>query len=193
MFQDLHIHTVFSRGDSAVVPEQTVSLVANFPHAEVIGISDHLDYVHGSHFPEYERAVRDAGFHLGVEVDGAEWVGTALNTPVDYYLYHCRDETRAYKGAERLLSTGKPVIISHPQVWRIDHKKVPSACLIEVNNRYVWRFDWRSFYNDFLGRFRFVIGSDAHQPNWLSQNIARGVAAELGIEETVLFPARKAE
>jgi len=28
-----------------------------------------------------------------------------------------------------------------------------------------------------------VISSDAHQPNWLSQSVARRVAADLGIQE----------
>jgi len=39
----------------------------------------------------------------------------------------------------------------------------------------------------FTKRFRFVISSDAHQPHWLNQNVARYVAAELGVSETVLF------
>ncbi|HUV06184.1 MAG TPA: hypothetical protein VMX75_00555, partial [Spirochaetia bacterium] len=66
--------------------------------------------------------------------------------------------------------------------------KLPQECLIEINNRYVWRYDWRERINGFRSRFRFVIGSDAHQPHWLNQNIARYVASELGIEETLLFP-----
>jgi len=35
--------------------------------------------------------------------------------------------------------------------------------------------------------FSFVIDSDAHQPHWLNQNIARYVARELEITETLLF------
>jgi hypothetical protein len=33
-----------------------------------------------------------------------------------------------------------------------------------------------------------VISSDAHQPNWLNQTLARYVARELEIQETLLFP-----
>ena len=40
--QDLHIHTVYSVGDSAVVPEQTPSLIHNVGYAEIIGIADHF-------------------------------------------------------------------------------------------------------------------------------------------------------
>jgi hypothetical protein len=32
-----------------------------------------------------------------------------------------------------------------------------------------------------------VISSDAHQPNWLNQTVARHVAAELGVREKLLF------
>jgi len=38
--QDLHVHTVFSHGDGAIVPEQTVELVAAVGHARILGISD---------------------------------------------------------------------------------------------------------------------------------------------------------
>ena len=43
--QDLHIHTIFSTGDSAVSREQTVELVAEINHAKIIGISDHFEYI----------------------------------------------------------------------------------------------------------------------------------------------------
>ena len=66
-------------------------------------------------------------------------------------------------------------------------ERVPPACLIEINNRYIWRCDWRRWYAPYRDRFRFVISSDAHQPNWLNQTVARYVAAELGIRETLLF------
>jgi hypothetical protein len=57
---------------------------------------------------------------------------------------------------------------------------------VEVNNRYSWRDDWRKSLGPWV--FRFVISSDAHQPNWLNQTYARYVAAALGIRETLLFP-----
>jgi histidinol phosphatase-like PHP family hydrolase len=99
--QDLHIHTTYSTGDSSVVPEQTVALVAAVHHARTVAISDHFE--------------------------------------------------------------------------------------IEINNRYVWRTDWKQYYGPFKERFRFVLGSDAHQPNWLGQSIARYVAAQLGVKEHLVF------
>jgi histidinol phosphatase-like PHP family hydrolase len=44
-----------------------------------------------------------------------------------------------------------------------------------------------AFYGPYRNRFRFVISSDAHQPNWLGQSIARLAARELDIEETLVF------
>jgi hypothetical protein len=38
-----------------------------------------------------------------------------------------------------------------------------------------------------VDRFRFVLGSDAHQPNWLSQAVARHVAVQLGVTEHLVF------
>lgn len=38
--QDLHIHTTWSQGDGAVVPEQSIELIASVKHARVVGISD---------------------------------------------------------------------------------------------------------------------------------------------------------
>jgi histidinol phosphatase-like PHP family hydrolase len=186
--QDLHIHTTFSRGDGAVVPEMTVELVARIAHARVLGISDHLEYV-AEEFPEYERTVRGFGLRLGIEVNGGEWVQAAERVPVDYYLYHCRDRQEDYRGAERLASTGRPVIIAHPHVLETDLSRVAPVCLIEINNRYAWRDHGYRALASFIGRFRFVIGSDAHQPHWLNQNAARFIAGELGIQETLLFPA----
>lgn len=186
--QDLHIHTTFSTGDGAVVPEQTVELVARIAHARVIGISDHYEYLL-DRFDEYARFVRSYGLIPGTEVNGAEWAAEAATAGAEYYVYHCRDRGADYRGAERLLATGKPVIIAHPLVLETDLKRVPPACLVEINNRYVWQNDWARAYPPFVSVFSFVIGSDSHQPHWLNQNVARRVAAELGIAETILFPA----
>ena len=184
--QDLHVHTVFSRGDGAVVPEQTVELVAGIRHARVLGISDHLEYV-GDDFAQYARTVRAHHLKLGLEVNGAEWVGAAAALPVDYYIYHCRDRAEDYRGAERLAASGRPAIIAHPQALQTDLERVSPACLIEINNRYAWREQgWRALA-PYVERFRFVIGSDAHQPHWLNQTAARFIARELGVRETLLF------
>ena len=185
--QDLHVHTIFSRGDGAVVPEQTVELVARIAHARVLGISDHLEYV-GDAFEEYARAVRAHRFHLGLEVNGADWVASAEALPVDYFIYHCRDRTADYRGAERLAATGRPVIVAHPQALQTDLRRVNPACLVEINNRYAWREPGYKALAPFAARFRFVIGSDAHQPHWLNQTAARCIARELGVGETLLFP-----
>ena len=183
--QDLHIHTTFSKDDSAVVPEQTVALTAAVGHARIIGISDHFESIVDD-FPTYAAAVRAHGLRVGTEVNGAEWVREAEAVEVQYYVYHCRDRHDDYQGAERLAATGKPVIIAHPHALETDLRKVPAECLIEINNRYVWRSPWETF-RSFLKAFSFVISSDAHQPHWLNQNVARHVARELGIRETLLF------
>jgi len=185
--QDLHIHTVFSTGDSAVVAQQTVQLVASVAHARVLGISDHVEFVSGESFSSYSKAVRASGLYLGVEVSSSRWVTEALEMKVDYYIYHCADDAKEYQGAERLLSSSKPVIIAHPMMMDTDLNRIPQECLVEVNNRYLWQYDWRKGLGPFVERFRFVLGSDAHQPNWLNQNLARYVADELGIVETVIF------
>ena len=184
--QDLHIHTTFSRNDSAVVPEQTVELVASIGHAQVIGISDHLESIVDD-FPAYAAAVRSYGLKVGTEVSGADWVREAEEVEAQYYLYHCRDREKDYRGAGRLLRTGKPVIIAHPLILETDLRRVPPECLIEINNRYVWRSNWE-LLRPFIDVFSFVMDSDAHQPHWLNQNVARHVARELGIVETLLFP-----
>lgn len=185
--QDLHVHTTFSRLDPAIVPEQTVALVDAVRHANVVGISDHLEYV-GDIFDTYAHEVRVHKLHLGTEVGGAEWVHLASQLPVEYYMYHCRDRSEDYRGAERLLATGHPVIIAHPMMLHTNLERVPPACLIEINNHYVWRYNWRVGLSPYVGRFRFVLGSDAHKPHWLNQNVARYVARELEIRETLLFP-----
>lgn len=185
--QDLHIHTVYSKGDGAVAREQTIELVAQFRHAQIQGISDHLDYLGGAIFQQYAQEVREFGFFVGTEVDGPDWVAQACEVDVDYYIYHCYNNIVSYRGLETLLQTDKPVIIAHPMILETDLRKVPRECLVEINNRYVWRGDWLSFYTPHKQKFRFVIGSDAHQPNWLNQNIARVVAEKLGIPETLVF------
>jgi hypothetical protein len=101
-------------------------------------------------------------------------------------VYHCRNRDRDYRGAERLLATGKPLIIAHPLILETNLHRLPPQCLIEINNRYVWRSDWETL-RAFTDVFSFVIDSDAHQPHWLNQNVACYVAKELGIVETLLF------
>jgi histidinol phosphatase-like PHP family hydrolase len=185
ILQDLHIHTTFSRHDGAVVQEQTVELVAEIAHARIIGISDHLESI-ADDFDTYAQTVRSRGFLVGTEVNGADWVAQAEAVDAQYYVYHCRDREGDYRGAERLLATGKPLIIAHPLILETDLHRVPPQCLIEINNRYVWRSDWE-ILRRFITSFSFVIDSDAHQPHWLNQNVARYVARELGITETLLF------
>jgi hypothetical protein len=188
--QDLHIHTVFSAADSAVVPQQTPELVAAIGHARVLGISDHFEFAIEGGWEEYARRVRDLDLYLGVEVSSSRWVAeaTGAGIDVDYYIYHCADSPAEYRGAEKLLESSKPVIIAHPMMMGTDLGRVPPTCLVEVNNRYAWQYDWRRQLGPFAGRFRWVVSSDAHQPGWLNQNLARYVAVELGIEETLLFP-----
>lgn len=187
LLQDLHIHTTFSASDDAVVSEQTVALVAGVRHAGIVGISDHFEGLVNGRFEAYEREVRQAGLKLGVEVDGHSWVSEAIGYNADYYIIHCRDQDADYRSLENLLATGKPVIIAHPNAFHTNLSRVPSQCLIEINNRYVWRTDWKTYYTPYKDRFRFVIGSDAHQPNWLGQAVAHYAAAWLGIEEHVVF------
>jgi histidinol phosphatase-like PHP family hydrolase len=110
-----------------------------------------------------------------------------LSYNLDYYIIHCRDHSAGYQALERLLAAGKPVILAHPNIFETNLKRVPEACLVEINNRYVWRTDWMAYYGPFINRFKFVIGSDAHQPNWLGQSVARYAAGQLGITEHLLF------
>jgi len=184
--QDLHIHTTFSFLDSAVTEEQTLDLIASVRHAKIIGISDHFEHF-DERFEEYKEAVKRWGFHVGTEIDGSEYVDEAAQLDFEYYIYHCRDHGAEYRAIENLLSTGKPVIIPHPMMMGTDLNKIPPECYIELNNRYIWRFNWKSGIGPFRDKFQFVIGSDAHQPNWLNQNVARYVALELNIEETLIF------
>jgi hypothetical protein len=185
--QDLHIHTTFSVGDSAIVPQQTIAFIAAVKHARIIGISDHFDYITEKKFEPYQSEVVKHGFILGTEVDGANWVEEAIKYPFEYFVYHCYDHERDYQGVSKLLSTGKPVIIAHPQALDTNLNKIPKECYIEINNRYVWRYNWKSYYKPFIGSFRFILNSDAHQPNWLNQTIAEYAAKELGVENTMIF------
>jgi hypothetical protein len=195
--QDLHMHTVYSTGDDSVASQQTVELIAAVAHARILGISDHFDFIFGDRFEEYAADLRSCGIKVGTEVDGTDWVTDALQVDADYYVYHCRDSHKEYRGAERLADSGKPVIIAHPFMMRTNIRKIPQNCYVEINNRYIWRSNWRRELAPFVTpaagegparRYRFVISSDAHQPNWLNQNAARYVAGEMGIEETLLFP-----
>jgi hypothetical protein len=185
LLQDLHIHTTFSRNDPAVAAEQTVALVASIRHARVVGISDHLESI-AEDFESYADTLRSHGLLVGTEVNGSDWLSVAEEVSAQYYVYHCRDREKDYRGAEHLLATGKPVIIAHPLILETDLRRVPPQCLIEINNRYVWRSDWQ-ILRRFVGTFSFVLDSDAHQPHWLNQNMARYVAGQLGIQETLLF------
>lgn len=186
--QDLHIHTIFSSRDSAVVPEQTVQFVAFAKHAYIVGISDHFDNFMPQHYNEYINEVRKYGLLVGTEVDGYRSVDLAVEYEFDYYIYHCwGKEWRDYDGFTKLLTTGKPVIIAHPYAVNTDLNRIPENSLVEINNRYIWRYNWRKELKPFIEKFRWVFSSDAHQPNWLNQTIARRVGQDLGISETLLF------
>ena len=185
--QDLHIHTTYSASDSSVVPQQTIAFVASIKHARVLGISDHFENLGEGVFERYVMEIRQAGLKVGIEVDGYAWVTEATGCDVDYYIFHCRDRDADYRSLGRLLETGKPVIVAHPNTLYTNLSRVPTACLIEINNRYVWRTHWKQFYGPFKDRFKFVIGSDAHQPHWLNQTVARYAAEQLGIQEQLVF------
>ena len=185
--QDLHIHTIFSTGDSVVSKEQTVELIAEINHAKIIGISDHFEYIGDEYYEKYRESVTSFRFKLGTEVDGYKWVDPALNFNFDYYIYHCRDDTKDYRGLEKLMSGNKPVIVAHPYATGTSLKKIPGNSIVEINNRYVIRYDWKAFFSGYLNQFRFVLSSDAHQPHWLNLNVSRFVANDLGIQEEILF------
>jgi hypothetical protein len=186
ILQDLHIHTIYSSGDSAVVKEMTIQFISEIKHAEIIGISDHFEYLTGEIFEKYEKEVRFYGFKLGTEVNGYHWVKPASKVNCDYYIYHCF-APGDYEAIDILLNTNKPVIIAHPFMLDTDLDKIPPECYIEINNRYIWRADWKNQLQKYINKFKFVLSSDAHQPNWLNQNVARYVCEELGIKETILF------
>jgi hypothetical protein len=172
------------------VPEQTIAFVATVKHARIVGISDHCDHFENlmnDQFQCYEGEVRKAGLKLGVEVDGHVWAKEATRYAVDYYIYHCRDLDADYRSLEELLSTNRPVIIAHSNVLGTDLNRIPTHCLIEINNRYIWRSDWERFYSPFKNQFKFILSSDAHQPNWLGQTVAQYVASQLEIDEYLVF------
>ncbi len=186
--QDLHIHTVFSSDDSAVVPEQTMDMIALAKHARIVGISDHFECFMPARYNEYIREVKSKEFHAGTEVNGHEYVARACSFDFEYYIYHCwGDVEEDYSAIEQLLDTGKPVIIAHPYALDTDLNKIPEKCYVEINNRYIWRFNWRKELNEYKNKFRWILSSDAHQPHWLNQTIAQRVAAEMGIEESIIF------
>lgn len=184
--QDLHIHTTFSQYDSSVVPEQTPEFIARVKHAKVVGISDHFEHFADQGYDRYVDRLRSLNVLVGTEVDGATSVDHAAGLDFDYYIYHCHDRVADYRALERLLATDKPVIIAHPNALHTDLYRVPHECLVEINNRYIWQTDWLAFYGPHKGRFHYVISSDAHQPSWLGQSVARRAAVELGIRETLL-------
>jgi histidinol phosphatase-like PHP family hydrolase len=186
--QDLHLHSVWSDSDSSVVPEQTIELIAAVRHARVVGISDHFEMI-VDRWDDYRDAVRRAGLLVGTEVNGHEWVPAALDADCDYRVYHCWNQDADYRALEDLLAADQPVIVAHPHALETDLDRVPPEAIVEINNRYIWRCDWHAEYGPYVDRFRFVISSDAHQPNWLNQTVARHAAAELGIRETLLFQA----
>ncbi len=183
--QDLHIHSVFSEEDESIDPKQTVGLIKEFRYAETMGISDHFEQI--SDPDGYLECVKSYGFHTGTEICRGEYARDAAGIDFEYYICHCSDRAADYKGIEILLETGKPVIVAHPMAHGTEPEKLPDRVYLEINNRYVWRDDWRRFYTPFLHRFRYVIGSDAHQPHWLNQNMARQVAEELGVIESLIF------
>lgn len=190
--QDLHIHTTFSTIDSKVVPEQTIEMVDFAKHAEIVGISDHFEHFMPHRYHEYYKKVKSFNFLVGTEVNGHQSVPMAIEYEFDYYIYHCwGNEDKDYIALHDLISTGKSVIVAHPYATKTDLNRIPDNCYVEINNRYIWLFDWKKMITPFKSKFKWVIGSDAHQPNWLNQNIARRVAEELGIKETILFPKRE--
>ena len=190
--QDLHIHSIFSSMDSAVVPQQNFDTIAFAKHADIVGISDHFEHFMPHRFNDYKEALDVYGFLVGTEVNGHESVDIATKYDFDYYIYHCWGEiSDDYTAVQRLIRTNKPVIIAHPYATETDLNKIPEECYVEINNRYIWRYNWKKELAPFKNKFRWIISSDAHQPNWLNQNIARKVAEYLGIEETILFEKKE--
>ena len=168
-------------------------LIKSVRHASIEGISDHFEYlVDNDIYRQYDAEVRSAGFRVGMEVNGHALVTGAVKKNNDYFVYHC-SKPQDYKALELLVDTGKPVIIAHPLIMGTVIDKIPPECYIEVNNRYVCRSNWREGFYKYVNTREFIIRSDAHQANWLNQNVARFVCQELGIRETIIFPDRKEE
>ena len=189
----MHIHTTFSTMDSAVVPQQNLDTIDLVRHADIIGISDHFEHFMPNRYEDYCDALDAYGFLRGTEVNGHESAPMAAEYDFDYYVYHCwGSEYNDYVEIQRLLRTNKPVIIAHPYALDTDLNRVPEECYVELNNRYLWRYDWKTMLRPFVNKFQWVINSDAHQPNWLNQNYAMRVAEELGISQTILFEKKEA-
>lgn len=186
--QDLHIHSTFSKCDNAVVPQQSIDFIAQIAHSKIIGISDHFEcFESETEFIKYEEIIRKNNLKKGIELDGAPSVEPAIEIGFDYFVYHCYDFDDHYQAIDLLLNTGKPVIIAHPHALNTDLNRIPSDCYIEINNRYIYRVNWQEYYGPFKNQFNFILSSDAHQPNWLNQNVATYVAKDLDITETILF------
>jgi histidinol phosphatase-like PHP family hydrolase len=165
-----------------------MELIESVKHAEITGISDHVEYLTGSAFDAYSSEVKRRGFRLGAEIVNVEDVDFALSLPLEYRVFHCYDEDICYEAAGKMLESGQPLIIAHPMAVGTDLSRIPEGCYVEINNRYIWRGDWKAFFAPWAEHFQFVFSSDAHQPHWLNQNVARYVGKELGIRETLLFP-----
>lgn len=186
--QDLHIHTIYSTRDSAVVNEQTFELISSIKHAKIIGISDHFEHLlENNLIIEYLQMLDLYNFRKGTEIDGHRYVKEAIKYDFDYFIYHCWNVQEDYKAIELLLNTGKPVIIAHPYATDTNLNLIPDNCIIEINNRYIYRYDWKNFLTPYLDKFKFILSSDAHQPHWLNQTISLYVANELNIKEEILF------
>lgn len=186
--QDLHIHTTFSKTDSAILPQQTVEMVAFAKHAKIVGISDHFEMFMPDEFEIYQQEVRKHNLLLGTEVNGHASVNLALQHDFDYYIYHCwGDEPADYSALKALKEKGKPVIVAHPYAVNTDLNKIDEGSLVEINNRYIWRYNWQKELAPYINKFRWIFSSDAHQPNWLNQTIARRVGEELGVNEHIIF------
>lgn len=186
--QDLHIHTIFSQDDSSVIKEQTLEMISFANHAEIVGISDHFEMFMPEMYEEYCDKLREFNFHIGTEVNGHASVDMAMEYDFEYYIYHCWGHVdKDYQGLEKLQSSGKPIIVAHPYAIGTDLGKIPQNSIVEINNRYIWRFNWKKLLLPYISKFNWIFSSDAHQPNWLNQQIARNVGKELKIQETILF------
>lgn len=133
LIQDLHIHTIFSSEECC--PEQTLEMINEVRHADIIGISDHFEQIQD--VETYFTEVKRFHFHVGTEIDGTRMLEKAVEFPFEYFFYHCRDHENDYNGIDKLLKTGKPVIISHPNIFNTDPLKIPKECFVEINNSHV--------------------------------------------------------
>lgn len=140
--QDLHVHTTWSASDGAVVPEQTLSLIADIGHAHIFGISDHFEMI-ADDFDAYRASVVAEGLLVGTEIDGHDWVPAALDADCDYRIFHCYDRDQDYRALEQLLADDCPVIVAHPNALDTKLSRIPPGSLVELNNRYIWHCNWR--------------------------------------------------